>query len=211
MGTIQKGVARGANKDENKCDGNGLWTLMQRLNEVTWGEVAIAAAAGAAIAVWSLPVAGLPVAAAYGYLGWALVLIMLTDFRAFRIPDQLSLPLTPLGLAVVWWLWPDSLLPHALAALGGAAALYGVNAAYRAWRGYDGLGMGDVKLTAAAGAWVGPEGLIYVILLACLAALAGVAIAGLLLTKNLDAGRTRLAFGGYESLALLATVLWQLQ
>lgn len=184
---------------------------MQRLNEVTWGEVAIAAAVGAAVAAWALPLAGPSASAAYGYLGWALVLIMLTDFRAFRIPDQLSLPLTPLGLATVWWLWPDSLLLHALAALGGAAALYGVNAAYRAWRGYDGLGMGDVKLTAAAGAWVGPEGLTYVILLACLAALAVVVVAGFLLTKNLDARRARLAFGGYESLALLATVFWQLQ
>lgn len=184
---------------------------MQRLNEVSWGEMAIAGAAGLAIAAWVYPATGLAGAIAHGLLGWALLLIVITDFRAFRIPDQLSLPLIPLGLATTWWLSPELLIDRALAAVIGAAAFYGLNAAYRWYRGFDGLGMGDVKLTAAAGAWVGLEGLATVILLACAAALISVLVFRPSLTKNLDARRTRLAFGSYESLALLATVLWQFQ
>ena len=77
-------------------------------------------------------------------------------------------------------------------------------------RGFDGLGMGDVKLTAAAGAWVGLEGLAYVVLLASLAGIASLAIFRPSVAKDLDPRRARLAFGCYEGFALLATVLWQL-
>ncbi len=184
---------------------------MQRLNEVSWGEVAVAGAAGLAVGAWVFPATGLVGALAYGVLGWALLLIVITDLRAFRIPDQLSLPLIPLGLATTWWLSREVLWDRALAAVIGAAALYGINAAYRRLRGFDGLGMGDVKLTAAAGAWVGLEGLATVILLACAGALASLLVFRPSRTKIHDAGRARLPFGSYESLALLATVLWPFQ
>jgi len=44
--------------------------------------------------------------------------------------------------------------------------------AYRALRGRDGLGAGDAKLLAAAGAWIGLSGLGIVLLLAATIALA---------------------------------------
>jgi leader peptidase (prepilin peptidase) / N-methyltransferase len=163
------------------------------------------------VAAWAFPVAGLLAAVAHGLLGWALVLIALTDYRAFRIPDQLSLPLIPLGLFTAWWQWPESLWNHLGAAVLGGAALYGLNRAYRRLRGHDGLGMGDVKLTAAAGAWVGLEGLAYVIMLASLFGIASFLVFRPSVSENHDPRRARLAFGCYESFALLAAVLWQLQ
>lgn len=184
---------------------------MQRLNEVSWGEVAIACAAGLALGTWVFPATGLVAALAYGVLGWALVLIVISDYRAFRIPDHLSLPLILLGLVTTWWLTSELFTDRVLAAVIGGLAFYGLNVAYRRFRGFDGLGMGDVKLTAAAGAWVGLENLATVILLACIAALASVLVFRPSLAKIPDAGRTRLPFGSYESLALLATVLWQFQ
>lgn len=178
---------------------------------MSWGEVAIAGAAGLALGTWVHPSTGLIGALAYGVLGWALVLIVISDFRAFRIPDQLSLPLIPLGLVTAWWLTSELFTDRVVAAVIGGAAFYGLNAAYRRLRGFDGLGMGDVKLTAAAGAWVGLEGLATVILLACISALASVVVFRPSLAKIPDAGRARLPFGSYESLALLAMVLWQFQ
>lgn len=172
-------------------------------------EIAACAGFGAAAGIWAWTntdgVAGI----AHGLLAFALALIALVDQRAFRIPDQLSLPLIPLGLFQVWWSWPGELGDHALAALAGAAALYVLNAAYRRLRGFDGLGMGDIKLTAAAGAWVGLNGLVLVILIACAIGLSVVLLSALWRGNN-NVGRARLPFGSYESLALLATVFWLL-
>jgi Type II secretory pathway, prepilin signal peptidase PulO and related peptidases len=115
-------------------------------------------------------------------LGWTLLTIALIDLRRLIVPDALSLPLllAGLGLAVATDLsgtmvdpW-DALLG---ATLGyGAFALLGRG--YERVRGMPGLGLGDAKLLAAAGAWVGVAGLPSVVLVAALAGLAGALLAG---------------------------------
>ena len=52
-----------------------------------------------------------------------------------------------------------------------ALPLLGLMAGYRALRGRDGLGLGDVKLAAVAGAWLGLPVLFAAIELAALAAI----------------------------------------
>ena len=47
-----------------------------------------------------------------------------------------------------------------MALAGGAAGfalIYAINAIYKLWRGYDGLGFGDVKLMMCFGVWLGPH------------------------------------------------------
>jgi leader peptidase (prepilin peptidase)/N-methyltransferase len=56
---------------------------------------------------------------------------------------------------VTWGLAPNDLAAHALGAIAGYAAFRAVALLYCALRGQDGLGKGDAKLLAAAGAWVG--------------------------------------------------------
>ena len=70
---------------------------------------------------------------------------------------------------------------------------------YSRLRGRDGLGLGDAKLFAASGAWLGLEGLPAVLLVACGAAIVallvdGLAIAGLSATTRIPFGPF-LAFG----------------
>lgn len=43
----------------------------------------------------------------------------------------------------------------ALRAAAIALPLLALTAGYRGWRGRDGLGLGDIKLAAAAGKWLG--------------------------------------------------------
>ena len=50
---------------------------------------------------------------------------------------------------------------------------------YRRWRGRDGLGLGDVKLAAVAGAWLGFVTIFAVIELAALSALGAYVVNGL--------------------------------
>ena len=180
---------------------------MKRLTEVSNAEIAICALLGLCVGAWMLPAYGIAVATAFAILGHFLALITLVDARAFRIPDQLSLPLVPLGLLTVWWIDPALVTDRIIAVLAGGLGFYAVNFVYRRIRGFDGLGMGDVKLTAAAGAWVGLAGLAPVILIACTGAL----VAALILRVHLDGLQTRwtrLPFGSSEAPALLVTVLW---
>lgn len=88
-------------------------------------------------------------------LGWALLAAAWIDAEHMVLPDVITLPLLVAGLGVTWWLAPGSLIDHAAAAALGYLGFRLLNAAYRAWRGRDGLGEGDAKLLAAAGAWLG--------------------------------------------------------
>ena len=97
-------------------------------------------------------------------LGWVLLALSLIDLRTFLLPDSgtLGLVLAGLGLSAAGMTGP--LWLHAAGAAAGYAALWAVAASYRAARGVDGLGMGDAKLLAAAGAWLGPLALPSVVL-----------------------------------------------
>lgn len=128
-------------------------------------------AAAAAVALWVLAVQDGSAAWADCVLGWTLLALAWIDVQHQRLPDVLTLPLLMAGLAATWWLEPWRILDHALGAAAGYAAFRLVAAAYRAWRGRDGLGQGDAKLLAAAGAWVGWEQLNQVVLLGAVATL----------------------------------------
>ena len=132
-------------------------------------------------------------------LGWTLLALALADQRALVLPDLLVLPLAAAGLAVAWFLRPAAFAEHALGAAAGFAAFMAVRWAYRALRRREGLGLGDAKLMAAAGAWVAWPGLASVVFLAALAALA-VAVARGLPGGALDpAGK--IPFGAYLAAA----------
>lgn len=113
-------------------------------------------------------------------LGWALLALAWIDWEHLYLPDALTLPLVPAGLLATWVLAPPSLAgsalaDHAAGAALGYGAFRGFAWAYHRLRGREGLGQGDAKLLAVAGAWLGWEALPRVVLLA---ALAGLALAG---------------------------------
>jgi leader peptidase (prepilin peptidase)/N-methyltransferase len=88
---------------------------------------------------------------------------------------------------------------HLIGAAAGFAVFAGIAAIYRRLRGREGLGLGDAKLLAALGAWVGWQGLPTIVLYAALAGLLW-AIAGALRGAPLHA-RHRIPFGPFLSLA----------
>lgn len=87
-----------------------------------------------------------------------LLIIFLTDYDAFIIPDWTSLGGAACGLFLNLTILPG--LPTMLMALAGGAFGYGlifaINALYKFLRGQDGLGMGDAKLMLCFGVWLGP-------------------------------------------------------
>jgi len=121
--------------------------------------------AALAVAVWSIAAVPATLAWPTALLGFALLALAAIDFRHLILPDVITLPLIPLGLAVLWWLGSDALWTHAAAAAIGFAGMLGLRSAYQLLRQREGLGLGDAKLAGAAGAWVGLDGLPGVILI----------------------------------------------
>ena len=132
--------------------------------------------AALAVALWSASVAVGSAAWASDILGWILLALAVIDARHFLLPDFLTLPLVPLGLAANALIDPSNLEAAVIGAAAGFLAIVAIRQLYWWWRGREGIGLGDAKLLAAAGAWVGWPGLPSVVLIAALAALAATLI-----------------------------------
>jgi leader peptidase (prepilin peptidase)/N-methyltransferase len=123
------------------------------------------------------------------------------DLRERRLPDRLTLPLLGLGLALA--ARRTNGLPIAELAGAGVGFLlfWALGEAHYRLRGVEGLGLGDAKLLAAGGAWLGWRDLPVLILVAALGGLAA---------AMWGRGRRReIAFGPW--LALAFAILWLLR
>lgn len=138
---------------------------------------------------------------ACGWLTW-------TDIRFGIIPNWLNALIAVLGLARGWAMDGSSgALAGAVAGVAIGAVLLLLRQAYFAWRGVQGLGLGDVKFLAAAGVWTGLADFPLLLLIATLAALL---LAGILhLTGRAVTARTAIPFGPSLALGLLATLVLQ--
>ena len=132
-------------------------------------------------------------------LGVSLLLLAAIDVRTQRLPDRLTLPLLAAGLALAATEGPGVLADRAAAAALAWGVFTALAAGYRRQRGCDGLGGGDIKLFAAAGAWVGLARLPDVALLAASGALAAIALAALTTGWTV---RRRIPFGPFVAAAL---------
>lgn len=146
-------------------------------------------------------------AAAFGDEPWLLgsrlvftaMLIVLfgTDFDTQRLPDVLTLPGIAIGLAGSLWLPPgiwDSLVGIAL----GAGILLAIRWTWMRLKGVDAMGLGDVKMLAMVGAFLGWKQVWVVLVLASFAgALVGI---GLTMTRGRSM-QSRLPFGTFLAVA----------
>lgn len=138
---------------------------------------------------------------ACGWLTW-------TDIRFGIIPNWLNALIAVLGLARA--LAMDGTSGALTAAIAGVAigvVLLLLRQGYFAWRGVQGLGLGDVKFLAAAGIWTGLFDFPLLLLIATLVALL---LAGVLhLSGRAVTARTALPFGPSLAFGLLATLVLQ--
>jgi len=109
-----------------------------------------------------------------------LTLIAAYDAQSMRIPNELNLGVFALalvhaGLSGVGFGWQEIVQEVALAIVRGAAlaiAFLLLRTGYRLLRKRDGIGLGDVKLAGAAGAWLDWQTMPVAVEIAALAALA---------------------------------------
>lgn len=161
--------------------------------------------AAVGVAVWAAALTSGWLLAASCFLGWGLLVLSAVDWREFLLPDNLTLPLIPAGLVVAYSVDPGQVAAH----IAGAALGYGMLAllawGYRRRCGRDGIGMGDAKLLAAAGAWTSWTALPGILLLAGMTGLVAAVLTALLERRKLSA-RQSIAFGPH--LALATWVSW---
>ncbi|MBV9889137.1 MAG: prepilin peptidase [Acidobacteria bacterium] len=115
-----------------------------------------------------------------------IVVLTVTDFRVRLLPDLVNWPGFALGLffsafvpppdagfiffaSVSWFhkapsLYLVGLIDGLLGAAFGSLLLWGIAALYKLWRGREGMGMGDVKMMAMVGAFLGLRGTFFTIL-----------------------------------------------
>ncbi len=145
-----------------------------------------------------------------GLFGAFLALLMsaiaVIDSRRYIIPNELTAAAFALALLRAGTVGPDAdwlgVLWAALRAGAIALPLLALMIFYRRWRGRDGLGLGDIKLAAVAGAWLGFATIFAVIELAALSALGAYIVNGYVRKRPLKATEF-LPFGLF-----LAPAIW---
>ena len=144
----------------------------------------------------------LPYMIASGVLAIGLLTLSYIDLRTGLLLDILTLPLTAVGLAFSVWTgdWMFSLA----GAILGYAMIAGLALYWRIRRGYEGIGLGDAKLLAAGGAWVGVSGLPILLLIASSVGI----LAAIVVSRRTQSHSDHVAIPFGPSLALGIWIVW---
>ena len=157
----------------------------------------------AVLAVWRFG-ASAPLIGAFVFF-WALLALTFIDFDTQLLPDDITLPLLWLGLALNVFGFYTDLRSAVLGAIGGYLVLWSVYWVFRLVARKEGMGYGDFKLLAAIGAWTGWQVLPFVIVISAgLGAILG-SIALAVARKGRD---THIPFGPYLALGGIAGLVW---
>ncbi len=155
----------------------------------------------AALAVWRFGVSAQGAAAML--LSFLLIALTFIDFDTQLLPDDLTLPLLWIGLALNLSGLFAPVRDALIGAMAGYLLLWSIYWLFKLATGREGMGYGDFKLLAALGAWFGWQALPAIILLASLVG-ACVGIALILLRQH---GRqVPIPFGPYLAGAGLLTL-----
>ena len=129
--------------------------------------------------------------------GCLLLLMAIIDLNRQWLPDSLTLPLLWLGLLVNCFSIFNTPQQAIIGAIAGYLSLWLLLTGFKLITGKIGMGGGDLKLLAAAGAWLGWKMLPGVLLIAAIAGLTFVLL--LLLTRRYKSNQP-IAFGPWLAL-----------
>lgn len=110
--------------------------------------------------------------------------LTLYDIRSFRLPNVLTATLFIIGAIYLWTIPTNNIADHIIGATIGLILFPALNFFYRRLRGHDGIGLGDAKLLAGLGLWLGWQALPPVLLIASLSGLLYALIKFLVAPKN---------------------------
>ncbi len=126
-----------------------------------------------------------------------LIVLFGTDYDTQRLPNVITLPGIVVGLVFSLFA-PPGIVASLIGAALGAGILAAVRWLWRRLRGVDGMGLGDVKMLAMIGAFLGWRQ-VWVVLF--LASLTGAVIGIALTARQGRSMQTRLPFGTFLAIA----------
>lgn len=137
--------------------------------------------------------------------GSGLLTLATIDAKTRWLPDVMTLPFLTAGLLIQ--LWPESrsvgIEGSIIGMLMGGLPLWVMATLYRWKTGKDGLGLGDVKLVAAMGAWSGPAAIPFTIALGAACGL----VWGFFTARHKAWLKRRIAFGPFLVIGYAVSVL----
>ena len=144
-----------------------------------------------------------PLLAARLLFASAMVVLFMIDLRHRILPNSITLPGIAVGFALSL-LGPPGWLSSLVGIVLGGGMLLGIGELYFRWRGEEGLGMGDVKMLAMIGAFLGWQlTMVTLVLSSFLGSLIGV---GLILTGQ-GTMKYALPFGTFLAIGAIAASL----
>jgi len=147
-----------------------------------------------------------PVTVALSLFVWALVVITFIDLDHRIIPDVISLPGTVLGIAFSFAPGFPRPVDSLVGVVVGAGILFFVLYAYEKIMGEEGMGLGDVKLLAMIGAFLGWQALPITVLVSSLTgSLVGV---GYALVKGESVRKFPVPFGPFLALGAIVHIFF---
>ena len=136
-------------------------------------------------------------------LGTSLIVLFAIDLEHQILPNVITLP----GIAIGWalsFVAPPGPTDSLLGILAGGGVLYAIAAGYYLLRKEEGMGMGDVKMLAMIGAFLGWRA---VLLTLVLASFSGAVIGVTLMATQRGTLRYALPFGTFLSVGALIAML----
>ena len=150
----------------------------------------------------------------YWQLGWqpllavrllfaaSMIVLGAIDLRHRILPNVITLPGVGIGVACSLW-WEPGWQASVVGAIAGGAIPWAIGEAYFRLRGREGMGMGDVKMLAMVGAFLGWPHMLVTLLIA---SLSGSLVGGAMVAASRDNLSYPLPFGTFLAAgALLST------
>ncbi len=134
-----------------------------------------------------------PLALVRMLFGCAMIVLFVIDLQHRILPNVITVPGIVAGL-VLSLVLPPGLVSSAIGVLVGGGLLYGIGEAYYRLRGVEGMGMGDVKMLAMIGAFLGWKLVLVTIIVA---SFGGAVFGVLLLATRRGTMQAALPFGTF--------------
>ena len=130
----------------------------------------------------------------------AMIVLFMIDLQHRLLPNVITLPGVVVGLVFSLFL-PPGWVDAVIGVVVGGGSLLAISEAYYRIRGEEGLGMGDVKMLAMIGAFLGWQSMLVTLLLASL--LGSVVGIGMMASSRGD-GKYALPLGSFLAVASIA-------
>ena len=153
------------------------------------------------LVVWATP-AG-PLLASRLILVCILIALFGIDLEHQILPNSITLPGIVAGV-LLSFIAPPGWRDAVIGVLLGAGILYGIAAAYYWWRREEGLGMGDVKMLAMIGAFLGWKAVLVTLVLS---SISGAVLGMALIAAQRGGMKLALPFGTFLSIGAFVAML----